>query len=123
MICLCFSSYDLCEILTPYRFNDTETHCPLMVVETSPDFPCACPFKAGTYHLNPTTFQIPELGSLVEGISQVTFRLHVVNLFSFEYVGTMNGYEIRTPMNMETCEICQHVTTANVRNMSASYNC
>ncbi|KAH3735099.1 hypothetical protein DPMN_041560 [Dreissena polymorpha] len=64
------SSYDLCGILSGQQFNNTH-HCPLEIAASSPDFPCACPFDAGNYHLNPTTFQIPELSGLLKWLASV----------------------------------------------------
>ncbi|XP_052240796.1 ganglioside GM2 activator-like [Dreissena polymorpha] len=68
-------SYDLCGILSGQQFNNTH-HCPLEIAASSPDFPCACPFDAGNYHLNPTTFQIPELSGLLKWLASGDYKVH-----------------------------------------------
>ncbi|XP_060601063.1 ganglioside GM2 activator-like isoform X1 [Ruditapes philippinarum] len=67
--------YELCDLLSGRSFNNTN-HCPNEILTSTPDFPCACPFKPGTYHLNPTTFIIPELAGVWKFLASGDYKAH-----------------------------------------------
>jgi len=55
-------------------------NCPLEIQDSTPDFPCNCPFSAGTYHLNATTFTIPALEGIWKILGRVSFDDELVLL-------------------------------------------
>ncbi|KAL4233254.1 hypothetical protein ACF0H5_007938 [Mactra antiquata] len=67
--------YELCDLLSGKNWNNTH-HCPPEIDASSPDFPCSCPFQPGTYHLNPTTFIIPELAGLWKFLASGDYKAH-----------------------------------------------
>ncbi|XP_052808415.1 ganglioside GM2 activator-like [Mya arenaria] len=89
-------TYDLCDLLSG-KYFDNPQHCPVEIVSSTPNFPCTCPFAAGNYHLNPTTFQIPEISGVLQWLAEGDYKVHVTvtNRLSGEEVACYN-FQIST---------------------------
>ena len=73
------SSYDFCDLLNQGFVHNNTTECPPQL--RSQNLPCTCPFKAGTYTLNPATFTIPKLDSLWSWLASVSTILLYVDRY------------------------------------------
>ncbi|KAL4233129.1 GM2 ganglioside activator [Mactra antiquata] len=69
-------TFELCDILSGRSYNNTN-HCPDEILASTPDFPCACPFQPGTYHLNPTKIVIDHLSTALQFLAQGDYQAHV----------------------------------------------
>lgn len=82
-------NYDVCNLLSQtFIVNGVKT-CPAQL--NANNIPCTCPIMAGTYTLNPSVFDIPELAGIWTVFASGDYHVHATVLENGVQTGCYDG--------------------------------